>query len=97
VDTGVRGPVPSLPCSQSGLVFPDILAEPDVVLTEKGGVVQRVAVFETMFPVANHATVFICHVDILLDGVDTHLVQLTELQVVSALFVRDIHIVRLQI
>jgi len=39
VHIGIGGPVPSLFSGQSGSVFLDILAELDVVLTEKSGVV----------------------------------------------------------
>jgi len=94
VDIGVVGPVPYLSSSQSDSVFPAILAESDVVLMEKSRVVQCVTVFETMFPIANNATVFMRHVDIVLNSVDTHLLQVVELQVVSALSVRDVYIYR---
>jgi len=74
VHIGIGGPVPSWFSGQSGLVFLDILAESDVVLTEKGGVIQRVAVLESMY-----AAGFIRQVVILLDGVDTHPVHVVEL------------------
>jgi len=49
------------------------------VLTEKSGVVQRVAVLEAMFPVANNAAGFTRQVVILLDGINTHPVHVAEL------------------
>jgi len=79
VHIGIGGPVPTLFSGQSGSVFFDILAESDAVLTEKSGVVQRVAVLESMFPIANNAVGFIRQVVILLDGVDTHPVHAVEL------------------
>jgi len=79
VHIGIGGPVPSFFSGQSSLVFLDILAELDAVLMEKSSVVQRVAVLESMFPVANNAASFMRQVAILLDGVDTHPVHVAEL------------------
>jgi len=75
------------------MIFSDILAEMDVVLTEKSGVVQSVAVLEAMFPVANDTRVLISHFVILLDNVDTHLVHVIDLQILGTfIFLWDLHI-----